>query len=90
MTDQLLDHRSVTPGEEPPCEVLVDDTWHPGWVRAWFRREDGWHANVEYSATARTREGVEYPSNHLATFAPGQYRKVEDPDQVPITPAATR
>lgn len=54
------DYREFPRGREPECEVLVDDTWHGGFVRAWTRRDDGWYATVEWSPA---------PSeNHLSVF----------------------
>jgi hypothetical protein len=37
-------------------EVLVDDTWHPGHLRAWDQRDDEWWGSVMWSAgTAQNR-----------------------------------
>ena len=79
MTAQLLDYRSITPGLEPECEVLVDGHWYPGFVRGWYRYPDGWSASVQYS--------VEPASNYLATFPPEHFRKVNSPvDDAPKKP----
>jgi hypothetical protein len=32
-----------------PVEVRRDDTWHPGWLQAWWRVNDGWRAFVRYT-----------------------------------------
>lgn len=37
------------PDQRPDVEVLVDDTWYPGELRAWQQRDDGWWANVNWS-----------------------------------------
>lgn len=71
MTDELLEYRSTVPGEEPECEVLLDDTWHPGFVRGWYRYADGWKASVQYS----TQPG----SNYLRTFPADQLRVAKQP-----------
>jgi hypothetical protein len=79
MNGQLLDYRETPHGNEPECEVLVDDTWLPGFVRGWYRYTDGWKASVQYSAPAKTRDGTTFPSNHLATFPADQIRQTEVP-----------
>lgn len=37
------------PDQRPDIEVLVDDVWHPGELRAWQQRPDGWWANVNWT-----------------------------------------
>lgn len=49
------------PDERPDVEVLVDDVWYPGELRAWQRRADGWWANVNW-----TRDGMRYLDTVLA------------------------
>lgn len=52
--------RVYSPADRPEVEVLVDDTWWPGELRAWFPQDDGtWRANVSY------RTGVS--QQHLKT-----------------------
>lgn len=61
------DYREFVRGQEPECEVLVDDTWQPGYVRAWTRRDLAWWATVEWSPA---------PSeNHLGVFHEDQVRQ---------------
>lgn len=46
----------------PDCEVLVDGTWCPGELRAWFPSEDGtWRAN---------RSGSEGPAGRYVDTVP--------------------
>lgn len=36
------------PGDRPICSVQPEPVgpWHPGEVRAWYRYDDDWHADV--------------------------------------------
>ncbi|HXH77339.1 hypothetical protein [Nocardioides sp.] len=47
---------TYSPDERPDVEVLVNGVWHPGELRAWQRRDDGWWANVQW----RPRAGETY------------------------------
>jgi hypothetical protein len=40
---------------DPPKLVHVgrDETWHPGWLQAWRRDDDGWLAYVRYGLRGR-------------------------------------
>lgn len=39
--------------ERPAVEVLVDEDWYEGELRAWFPQEDGtWRGNAAYRASA--------------------------------------
>lgn len=43
--------RVYAPADRPLIEVLVDETWRPGELRAWSQREGGaWWGNVSWSA----------------------------------------
>ena len=58
------------PGERPHVEVLVDGTWYPGVLVAWFPVGEGaWHGNVEYSTTP--------PEKQIGTFPGKRIRPVE-------------
>lgn len=61
------EYRELARGREPECEVLVDDTWQPGLVRACTRRDDGWHATVEWSPA--------HSENHLNVFHEDRVRQ---------------
>jgi hypothetical protein len=39
------------PAFDPPRQVTVrrDGAWHPGWLEAWRRDDDGWRAHVRYT-----------------------------------------
>jgi hypothetical protein len=65
------DYREYAPADWPDVEVLVDDTWLEGELRAWSHREAGWHGHVQY------RTGP--AQNYLAVFPADHIRKVEPP-----------
>jgi hypothetical protein len=49
--------RIYAPAERLDVEVLVDDRWFPGELRAWLLSQDGgWRANVQF----RTKPGWTY------------------------------
>lgn len=57
--------RVYLPADRPAVEVLVDESWCPGELRAWFPREDGWWANVAWSiAPGHTFLGT-VPADHV-------------------------
>jgi hypothetical protein len=63
--------RIYQPAERLDVEVLVDDRWLPGELRAWFPGQDGgWRANVQY----RTKPGWTY----LTTVEADKVRLVDD------------
>lgn len=65
------DYREYPPADWPDVEVLVDGDWLPGDLRAWSRRDDGWHGHVQYSKGPA--------QNYLASFPAEQIRKAEPP-----------
>lgn len=44
----MSDWRRLT--DPTPCRVAVDGRTLPGFVLAWRRRDDGWHAYVRWTA----------------------------------------
>lgn len=43
--------RVYEPADRPDVEVLIDGTWYPGELRAWYPQPDGtWHGDVMWSA----------------------------------------
>lgn len=50
------DYRGFRPEDRPDVEVLVEDHWCPGELRAWHLRAGVWWANVNY----RTEPGQQY------------------------------
>jgi hypothetical protein len=62
----------LAPIDWPDVEVLVDGTWYPGELRAWFPvGDDGWNANVN------CRTGV--AQQYLATVPADHVREVSSP-----------
>ena len=70
MTD---DYRDFSPEERPKVEVLVENTWYAGELRAWSRPRPagGWWANVSY----RVGQGKEL----VATVRSYRVRKADPP-----------
>lgn len=67
MTEPVVtNHSTPDPLNPPMVEVLIDDTWWPGFVRAQEQRDGAWVITVQYS-----RDGA----NYLDGFTTDQVRK---------------
>jgi hypothetical protein len=66
-------HVDFPPADRPEVEVLVDETWSPGELRAWSQPRPGgrWYAHVSY----RTDTGERY----TATMRSDRVRKADPP-----------
>ena len=68
-----MTYRDVDPRED--CEVLVDDAWWPGELRAWRRNAEGtWEGCVTYTS----RDAIGLPENRIAWLAESDLRLPEN------------
>ena len=73
MTVRVLEERRFDPPRA--VEVQQDGTWHPGWLRAWRRLDDGtgWRADVQYAVQHWWGVGT-----HVATVPASRVRPSTD------------